>query len=38
MLLYGIVSVSLALLYLTEVRRTPILGNASDAPATSSIT
>jgi NNP family nitrate/nitrite transporter-like MFS transporter len=29
MLLYGIVSVSLILSYLTEVRRAPVMGNAT---------
>jgi NNP family nitrate/nitrite transporter-like MFS transporter len=32
MLLYGIVSVSLALNYLTEVRRAPVMGEAVPAP------
>jgi NNP family nitrate/nitrite transporter-like MFS transporter len=38
MLLYGIVAVSLALLYLTEVRRTPVLGDRTDTSAAASIT
>jgi NNP family nitrate/nitrite transporter-like MFS transporter len=38
MLLYGIVAVSLALLYLTEVRRAKLLGDLPDTPAAASIT
>lgn len=36
MLLYGIVAVSLALNYVTEVRRAPVMGEAAGAPTTQS--